>query len=265
MPTKAASGKGTRGAKNVLRSVFAKTLSKTVEESVKLIGGTLLRKVLSAAVLGPGAEIVAVAASTLVTELLQETRAQEAKLDAVIAEPLQSAISTLREVIGAPARTPEEHQEIDRRLGYASDNLQKAHTYATTLSPEMCLLIRAYQCVVCALKEGAERFLEQYLKELQAVALTTRKQVRALRDDASAIAGIRSYTRGERSGFANVSSAQVRAEQRKVELYQQADHLENYASDIELFCNFVRRFASSRLQILTGRIAMPITDSPGID
>jgi hypothetical protein len=254
MPTNEAKGVGTRSAKNVLRPVFAKTLGKTVEQSVKLIGGTLLRNVLSAAVLGPGTEIVGQAASSLVTELLQQTRAQEAKLDVLIAEPLESAISTLREVIAAHGRTPAEHQEVDRRLGYASDNLQKAYTYATTLTPEMCLLIRAYQCVVCALKEGADPFLNAYLEELEAVAYSTHNQVRALRDDASAIAGIRSYTRGERSGYAHVSRGQIKAEQRKSELYQEADHLEGYASDIELFCRFVRRVANARVPVLTRRL-----------
>jgi hypothetical protein len=255
MPTNEAKWRGAQGAKNVLRPVLAETLGKTVEQSVKLIGGMLLRKVLSAAVLGPGTDIAGAAASTLVKEFLRQTRAQEAKLDVMIAEPLESATFTLREVIAARGRPPAEHREVERRLGYASDNLQKAYTYATTLNHEMCLLIRAYQCVVCALKEGADPFLEAYLEELKAVARSTHDRALALRDDASAIAGIRSYTRGERSGFANVSRGQVKAEQRKAALYQEADHLEDYANDIELFCDFVKRVAGARATILSDRVA----------
>ena len=249
--------------RDLLRPVVSKTLEATIEKTVKHIGGRVLRRTLSVAIAGGVADILAAAAGSLVTELLKKTSAQETKINALVEEPLDSATSTLREVISARIRTVREHEVCQQRLRNAVENLNKAHSLAGKVNPERRSLIRAYQALACALAEGNEPFMRRHIAELERIAEDAQNHTKALRDDADAMAGIRPYTRLERGGAIDLPKSAIRGERRKAELYEEAAQTQAFASNVNLLCEFVKSVAANRTGILESSPGLSDPDRPG--
>lgn len=150
--------------------VLKKALESTAKESVEYIGGYLLVQAVSAAVAGPGAAILGAAAEALISALLEQTSAVEQKLDALIAEPLDTATAIIRDALELHAATDDEKNEAREDLRDALREIRAAYSYATRLHPEQCLLIRFYQCIVLALMRGRHYQLTKYITQLAEAA-----------------------------------------------------------------------------------------------
>ncbi|MCK4409926.1 MAG: hypothetical protein KAW67_07560 [Candidatus Eisenbacteria sp.] len=127
------------------------------------------------------------AARALVAALLDRCNIIEEQLDAVLAEPLRSAASTLEDVLSVPAQSPSELRELDRQLGVAFDRLRTAYEYASLRDRANCLTVRLFQSIVAALKEGGAPFAEQYVDDLRVLVCDSLERARVLHQEAQAI------------------------------------------------------------------------------
>jgi hypothetical protein len=98
-----------------------------------------------------------------------------------------TACQTVVDVLSVQCRTVAEVQERERRLAVAFDNLVRAYNYTEAHNTDDRLLIRMYQAVVAALKEGGRPFAHLYVGDLYAVASEARAEAALLRDTAASI------------------------------------------------------------------------------
>lgn len=155
---------------DIAKSVIRKALETTVTESVESIGGAVLRHVLPAVLANPTIAVLSAAVEALVEALSKETDQLEKKIDAVLLEPMTSAVRTLTEVMSVSVSTPEQEQEVERQLNRSYDNLGKALSYAEKTEPDKVTLIRVYMAFTAALKSGGEPFAELHIGKLRETA-----------------------------------------------------------------------------------------------
>ena len=166
-------------------TVLRKVLESTTKESVEHVGAYLLSELICTAVAGPTAAILGAAAEALITALLEQTSEDEQKLNALIAEPLDTATAIVRNVLELPATDIDEKREALEDLREALRKLRTAYSYASRLHPEQCLLIRLYECIVLALMRGRENLLTRYLAQIVDTAAECERKAAAIKQAAS--------------------------------------------------------------------------------
>jgi len=172
---------------NLALDILHEALESTAKESVKSIGATVLGTMLAASIANPAAAVIASVAQALIKAVFQTTSSIERKLDVVLSEPLSTAVTTLTAVLSVEAATPEEQEECERLLTRAADDLAKAHTYAEKSDPPRCPVIRVYQALIAALRQGGRPFADLFLREMRDAAKGARSDAALAREEAEAI------------------------------------------------------------------------------
>ncbi|GLH75070.1 hypothetical protein GETHLI_35730 [Geothrix limicola] len=237
--------------------ILAATAGKVTDSAlVATLAGTALSPF--SVIAGPA---LGVAVKVLIEQLTDETSKLEAKLDLILREPLLSACQTLQEVLSAQFRTAAEIQERERQLAVAFDNLKRAYNYTEEKNTDNQLVIRMYQAIVAALKEGGRPFAYLYVGDLYAVASEARGEAALLRDTATAIdPQFFEEHRGDVVRYAvdwdhyyqlqaSVNKTIENEEQHKEELLTKAANLEKAASYMESLCSLVRKVAENRKEL----------------
>lgn len=165
--------------------VLSKVLETTTKESVEHVGAFILSDFISIAVAGPTAAVLGAATGALISALLEQTSQDGHKLDTLIAEPLDTATTIVRNVLEVPATDIDEKNEALEDLRSALDKLRTAYSYASRLHPEQCLLIRLYQCIVLALMKGRRNILARYLAEIANTATECEMKAMAIEQTAT--------------------------------------------------------------------------------
>ena len=172
---------------SVLR-IVSKGMHQAAEESTKKLGGELLTKVLPAAiagqVAGPLAAAIAGIVGAMIDGVFKETSAVERKLNTVLANPFRTAQQTVRSVLEEEIRNDAEESFANRRLEAAHDRLDEAYVYAEAQSPQKCLLVQVYQCIVAALIESGGASMRRCISQFQKLAAEARDHAHKLRAEA---------------------------------------------------------------------------------
>lgn len=150
----------------VLFAAFESATEVTIEE----VAGRLLAYAISSAIAHPAAAVLGGVARALITKLFDKTKELESRMNEILDEPFQTAVTSLKEVMSVKAHTEEDQYEIQRRLGTVCDRLQSAYTYAEKNAQTRRLTIRSYQVIAAALTKGGRPFMELYLKDLRSAA-----------------------------------------------------------------------------------------------
>lgn len=237
--------------------VIAATAGKIVDTALAVgLAGTTLSPISAVAGAALGAAV-----KEFVEQLKAETSNLEAKLDLILREPLISACQTVLEVLSAQYRTVFEVQERERRLAVAFDNLMRAYNHTEAQDNDDRLIIRMYQAIVAALKEGGAPFAYLYVGQLYAAASAARGEAALLRDTAAAIDPQFFYEhRGDVIRHAvdwghyyqleeSVHKTILDAEQRKEALLTRSVNLEKAATHMEVFCSLVRHVSEHRQEL----------------
>jgi hypothetical protein len=162
-------------------------LESATEESVKSVGATVLGALVATSIANPAAAVLASVTKALMHAVFHTTSSLERKLDVLLSEPLSTASTTLTTVLSIEATTPEEYEECERLLTRAADDLAKAYTYAENSDPPQCLVIRVYQTLIAALRQGGRPFADLFSRDLLAEAETARRESSDTRDEAERI------------------------------------------------------------------------------
>ncbi len=217
--------------------------AESATEQVAAEGGKrLLAELISSALVGPAAAILAAVAKTFVQELFRQTNAIEAKLDRILSEPMGNAVNTLTETLSARFETEDEFAECNRRLADADDSLRVAYEYARKTDSSKLTLIRAYQALIAALLVGGRPYLKLYLQDLRNRAKDEVQRTTAEADEAEAnpinldrrpVMPVPEV--GNRRGNP-LAYVQVARENRIERLRAKAKRLLLAAEQVELFC-----------------------------
>ena len=159
-----------RDRKDIQVEVLIATFESVTEQVVEGMADRLLASAVSAAIRHPVAAVLAGVARALITGIFDKTREIEGKVDQIIDEPFQTAVTSFKEVMNISAETSNEQVEVQRRLGVICDRLQTAYTYAEKKNQTRLLGIRSYQALTAAMTIGGRPFMELYLKDLRSAA-----------------------------------------------------------------------------------------------
>lgn len=245
---------------NIAVSVLRAAFESTTDTAVKEIGSGLLSFVVSSAIASPVSTVLVEVFKMMVSEVLKETAAVEVKMNLVLAEPLRTAVATLRDVLAVTPLSEDEIAECDRQIAEAFDSLRKAEVYAGADAVSQLPLIRIHLALAAALKHGGRPFAELYVNrmrlaepELREAALRARREAESLGESA---AEKDFRERAERGWGLNsmqqrVASrqAQMRRETRQEKLIADAERLEKDADQIMLFCDFIIAVATRRIDL----------------
>jgi len=234
--------------------VLAATAGKVADTTLAAaLAGTALSPI--SAIAGP---VLGVAVKEFIEQLTTETSQLDAKLDLILHEPMTSACQTVVDVLSVQCKTTAEVQERERRLAVAFDNLMRAYNYTEPKNTDIRLVIRMYQAVVAALKEGGRPFAYLYVADLYAAASKGRGEAAHLRDSAASINP--EFFEEHRSDVVlhavdwahyyqleeSVNRTIVGEKDRKGALLAEAVKLEKAAGQIEALCSLVRNVAERR-------------------
>jgi hypothetical protein len=208
------------------------------------------------------ASVVAAAVKEFVEQLREHTSEIEKKIDLIIQEPLESAVQTIIDVLSVRYDTEAESCERERQLSYAFDNLRRAYAYAAYQEASHRRLVRMYQAIVAALKEGGRPFALLCLADLRTLVVETRAEASSARTRAADIDPefferhridfVRysvDYLHYEQNQEA-VDQSIADAEEQKSQLLENSAVLEKWADHMESFCRFVEYVVNHRDEIL---------------
>lgn len=238
--------------------ILSKALQSSAEKAVSEGSKGLLVELLGSALAGPVGAALGVVAKELIGVLLETTSSVDKKLDAVLREPMTTALRTLERTWSIPSATPESRREVQRQLAVAYDLLDKAHTYAEKHYPEQLDLIRYCQTLVAALRPDAHELVDlavaqfrAQLPQLAARATALRERARALESEVEAARLAVQYAPRvgvdavENRALAMIDLGRIGGEQR--DCLARAKELEQAASELELFCRFVSKLSQQTL------------------
>jgi hypothetical protein len=243
--------------------VLSKALGSATEESAKEATRKALIHIISAAVAGPTAIVIAAVAKEVVEGLLKTTSSMERKLDQILKEPLQTSVNSVREVLSMEPRTQREKDWCNDRLNHAFDDLAKAYSYAQSGLPEMCMVIRLYQAIVAALQPGGRPFVSIVVGEFQAVGDALKLGARQSREEAAQASKAAEYYANELRAYigsppSEMGSVVVSAGAYEAHMGSQsmrqfeeatktAEGLEARAQEIDLYCQLAVKLSQTAL------------------
>jgi hypothetical protein len=240
------------------------------EETVKSAAEPVVRKLVARAVgvaiatsaTGVGAAVLGTAAKELAQALLDSTSAMEAKLDRIIAEPLQSALAGLNDIVRAQFTTENELQRVDNDLSALFRNLQKAATLAGRTDPSQRLLIRAVQAYVAALEAGGGPYVAVIVREFREIAASLKSAADALDEqrrhepelvfskDEYEGAWMQALSYGNAGGVIGMAAMEDKHLSAHAAQAAEAASMRRTAEDLELYCVFVEKLRDRRLEFL---------------
>lgn len=273
-------GSADRQATDLAVSVLRSVLESTVETATKEGGSRLLSLIMSSAIASPVAAILAEAFKTLISRVLKETEAIEVKMNLILAEPLRTAVATLRDVLAVTPLDEAEIAECDRQIAQAFDSLRKAEAYTGTDAVSQRTLIRMYLALAVALKQGGRPFAELYVKRMRLIERELRGVSQAARREAESLRET-DFERGQREQWerrqdsypdqlerrVGSSFSRAQRESQRGKLLADAKQFETDADQLVLFCDFIiavsQRKIDLRLLLQVGCGGTPVPEVPG--
>jgi hypothetical protein len=239
------------GHPGLMARLVTKASESTAKELTKAVGGMLLHRVMATAIAEPAAAILGEVAGAFASALLEQTSAIERKLDKLLAEPFETAVTTIEEAVLARPSTPVEFDERNRQLQRAFDDLRKARTLAE--DEEERNVVRLYQVLVAAMMRGGGAYVREYVAELRSLAQAAREQATFAKANASALHPEEQYealqnlaiTEGQMmlpsglGGTIGMANQVARLEKSKQQWLDEATQMAGYAGYLDLFCDFV--------------------------
>lgn len=243
--------------------ILNKTLEAVVDHAGESVGPAILEHLIGAALAEPVSKVIAAVAKVAIGKLFEETSAIEKKLDRLLAEPFESAVTTVQEVLSVEARSENEKAECTRQLRQAFTDLRRAYTFARYRSPAQKKSVRIFQAFVAGLLPGARPFAHLYVQDLQKLIDKDRVEAASRLQQASQI------RKGDWSEEAmmrreaewaiaadgierrlSFHSVEVHKEREKERLAREAGHLLEQAKRLDLFCRFVLLIADRQDELL---------------
>lgn len=228
--------------------LLSETLQSSGEETVKYFGPKLLIHIMTETLANPVTNVLVKIVKALIADYFKKVSSVDSKLDTLIAEPLQTAISILHEILILDFTNDIQKQVRREDLTSAFEKLRTAYSYAKQQSPESCIIVRIYQAIVAALIEGREPYTEYYVGELKELVTITRKRAREAGDMGRAIVEIdpddASFSPRTGDELIDLKLQFVRSQvwiernARKATLLQEELTKTQYADDLETYCNF---------------------------
>jgi hypothetical protein len=243
--------------------VLGKALGSATEESAKDVARKALVHIVSAAVAGPTAIVIAAVAKEVVERLLESTSSIDRKLEQILKEPLQTSVNSVREVLSMEPNTQSEKDWCNARLNHAFGDLAKAYSYAQSGAPEMCMVIRLYQAIVAALQPGGRPFVSIVVGEFQGVGDALKLRARQGREEAARASKAAEYYANELRAYigsppsemggivvsAGAYEARMHSQcMRQVEeATKTTEGLEAQAQEIDLYCELAVKLSETAL------------------
>lgn len=235
-----------------------------VAEKVTDVG---LQSILLGTSLSPIASITAAVLATGVKSVIEELDAQTSaiveKLDLVLKEPLASAVEAVVDVLTVHCETAAEARECERQLSYAFDSLRRARAYTSAKGLPHRRLVRMYQALVAALKEGGRPFALLYVRDLRSLSSQVRKESLTARKQAAELEpesyeehreAVVRYSIDYFDYYDNIAAIDkcIGDEERlKQLLTERAVALETWSERMDSFCLFVEHVCKHRDEIMS--------------
>jgi hypothetical protein len=243
----------TRQRAKVVRRTGLKILESAGEETLKCFTGIILTTYLgvTAVAAAPLAAFAVAIAKRFAAELYT---LPDQNTQSLVDEPLQTAVTTLNEILEARHKTPAERKERERLLESVSDSLRKAYSHTEGRNEDQWK-VRILQAFVAALREGGGASLRLWLDEFREcisdcldIAVHKKQEAEVIQrgwadpcQEGTDLA-MRSVARQARAfAFSQVE-----------QLKKEAEELTNYATGLERYVTFLMDLSAYRRDLLKG-------------
>jgi hypothetical protein len=202
--------------------------------------------------LGAAAPLAAVVVAVVKQFEVELRSAQDENITQLVDEPLNTAVTTLDDILGMRHETPVERKECERLLESVADDLRKAYSHAGNKSEDQ-FRIRILQAFVAALREGGGAFLRLRVGEFRRYAIECRAMALQRQQEAEGIEKLWADSSREPRDLAMRSEARrvrIMAFKHIESLKQQAEQLRDSAHGLEGYCNFLTTVSTHKQLLL---------------
>jgi hypothetical protein len=167
---------------------FGKAVAAATAEGAKLLAVGVAGATLPALLVEPTSAALGAVVEVFVTSIFDQTvdvqRQMDAKLDRILAEPLEKAKNIIYDVLHVEISNAGTLDEIDRQLTESYDSLLTALAYAEKHDVAAVLGVRAYLALVAAMTRNGGDFARLQLKQIRRSANEVRAKRAALEERA---------------------------------------------------------------------------------